>query len=60
MQNFEIITLSQTNCYFLKCKNGYLLIDCGNIYNQHVFITSINRLGIKLNRYTLFVINPPS
>lgn len=44
--NFKTITLSQTNCYLLKAKDGYLLIDCGNAYDTKVFLSSISKLGI--------------
>jgi len=48
MVNFDVIKLSQTNCYLLKAEEGYLLIDCGNKYDKQVFLNSIRKREIVL------------
>lgn len=48
MVNLDGIKLAQTNCYLLKTKEGYLLIDCGNQVNRQVFLASIRKQNIAL------------
>jgi len=48
MPDFSTITLSQTNCYLLKLKYGYLMIDCGNGHDKDKFIKTLGNLGISV------------
>lgn len=48
MINYHLIKLSQTCCYILKLKEGYLLIDCGRSSDQQEFLNSIHKLEITL------------
>ncbi len=48
MLGLRTITLSQTNCYVLKAKEGYLLIDCGNVSDKKAFLSNLGKLGIAL------------
>lgn len=56
MHMFEIIALSQTNCYLLRAGEGYLLIDCGSASDQRIFLSHLKRLGLKVsNIHYLFL-----
>lgn len=44
--NFRTIKLSQTNCYLLTCKDGFLLIDCGNVSDKLTFLYNLNKIGV--------------
>jgi len=48
MVPFDVIRLSQTDCYLLKAKDGYLLIDCGNSGDQQAFLKWLHQRGIAL------------
>jgi hydroxyacylglutathione hydrolase len=48
MQPFIKIALSQANCYLLKTKQGYLLIDCGSRGYERSFRLKLQKLGISL------------
>ena len=48
MFKYTKITLSQTNCFLLKAKEGYLLIDCGNKGDAYTLIKAIHNEGITL------------
>jgi len=53
---FEIITLSQTNCYLFRTKAGYLLIDCGNQHDEYKFVSILKHLGVKLSDISYLVL----
>lgn len=49
MQNkFYTIKLSVTNCYLLKCNNGYLLIDTGYQKDYKRFLKQLNKINIAI------------
>ena len=48
MFNWHRITLSQTNCYILKAKDGFMLVDCGNAHDKETFLKSIQALGVDI------------
>lgn len=48
MVNFHSMSLSQTSCYLLKAKDGYLLIDCGNLHDKKAFLNNIRKFGIAI------------
>lgn len=48
MLNWHRIKLSQTNCYILKAKDGFMLVDCGNAHDKETFLKSIQALGIAI------------
>lgn len=50
MAPLEIITLSNTNCYLIETKDGYLLIDCGSILDKEAFLNNLEKLGLKLEK----------
>lgn len=43
------IKLSQTRCFLLQAREGYLLIDCGNPYDQEVFLNNLHEQSIALS-----------
>ena len=47
MSYSDTLTLSGTNCYLLKVRNGYLLIDCGSLHDKDGFLRKIKEIGIK-------------
>lgn len=48
MLDFRTIVLSQTNCYLLKLKYGFLLIDCGNVHDKDSFLKTLGNLETTL------------
>lgn len=48
MSDWHRITLSQTNCYLLKVKDGFMLVDCGNAHDKKTFLNTIQTLGIAM------------
>lgn len=49
MQPFIQITLSQTNCYLLKARQGYLMVDCGREGDERRLLRKLRLLGIPLS-----------
>lgn len=48
MTKFDVIRLSQTKCYLLKARDGYLLIDCGNAGDKGSLLKGIGKRRIAL------------
>lgn len=49
MQPFIQITLSQTNCYLLKAREEYLMVDCGREGDERRLLRKLRLLGIPLS-----------
>ena len=49
INEFQSIKLSYTNCYFLKCNEGYLLIDTSYPKDYLKFEKKIQKIGINLS-----------
>jgi glyoxylase-like metal-dependent hydrolase (beta-lactamase superfamily II) len=48
-KSFYTINLPITNCYLLKCFEGYLLIDTGYLNSYKKFLKKLKRLKIDIN-----------
>ncbi|MEN6313863.1 MAG: MBL fold metallo-hydrolase [Clostridiaceae bacterium] len=48
MQPFIQITLSQTNCYLLKARQGYLMVDCGREGDKRRLLRKLRLLEIPV------------
>ena len=45
--DFITIKLSKTNCFLLKAKEGYLLIDCGYEWDRDLLVKRLDRHDIR-------------
>lgn len=43
------VKVSFTNCFFLKCNNGYMLIDTGYPDDYEKFVKKIKKINIELS-----------
>ncbi|NLI91453.1 MAG: MBL fold metallo-hydrolase [Peptococcaceae bacterium] len=56
MSNFETLKLSRTNCYLLKCRKGYCLIDCGSSQDKDLLIEKLKDLNININDISYLIL----
>ncbi|NSW91874.1 MAG: MBL fold metallo-hydrolase [Firmicutes bacterium] len=48
MPEYMTLALPQTNCFFIKAKHGYLLVDCGRAQDKGSFLQAINKIGVSV------------
>lgn len=53
---YNLIKLSFTNCYLIKGRDGFLLIDCGGPGDINVFRKKLVHLGLEISRIKCLVL----
>lgn len=56
MKDINVINISSTNFYLLKCKEGYLLIDAGWVGKYNNFKKALSRLNISIDSIKFILI----
>ncbi|MCK4348500.1 MAG: MBL fold metallo-hydrolase, partial [Thermoplasmatales archaeon] len=56
MKDINVINISSTNFYLLKCKEGYLLIDAGWVGKYNSFKKALRRLNISIDSIKFILI----
>ncbi len=52
----KTLRLGITNCYLLKGKDGYILVDAGSLYQSKRFLSKLNKLKINPHDIKLIII----
>lgn len=52
----NIVTLGITNTYIIKGKNGYVMVDAGELRKTKSFVRQVKNLGIEPKKINLIVI----
>jgi len=56
MKDINVINISSTNFYLLKCKEGYLLIDAGWVGKYNNFKKALSKLNISIGSIKFILI----
>ena len=56
MVDITLLTLGITNCYLIKGRNGYILVDAGSLYKGKKFLKKLRMLDINPQDISLIII----
>ncbi|MBO8158082.1 MBL fold metallo-hydrolase [Thermosyntropha sp.] len=54
--DINIVTLGITNTYIIKGKNGYIMVDAGELRKEKSFLRQVKNLGIDPKKINLIII----